>query len=104
MPTIPVGFRLDASNHSLLKIVSARNNMSPGEYARSLVLNDLGDLDRLSLVGDIHQLRQQIAELRKDIALSTELIAIVSCSSGVERPSTDEIKNWVLENLSRSGW
>jgi hypothetical protein len=90
-----VGFRLD-DEHKLVLFERARLlKMSIHELARRFVIERLHEADeRQQLIGAMLGLRDEVAEARKDIAISTQELLV---SAG--RAKFSDAQGWVAENL-----
>ena len=60
-PQDAVGFRLDPSYVKRLKAEGEKRGMSPGEYARSLVVRGLEDSDAQRFADEIRSLRKSLS-------------------------------------------
>jgi AAA+ superfamily predicted ATPase len=95
MPSITVGFRLDAHHHGLLEAQAERLGESVGDVARRLIIERLNEKDQLALfVEKLAALEKELSELRKDLALSVP--AILAFAGKI---SQGDAKAWAAENL-----
>ena len=102
MKSQAISFRLSDDKHRRLIGVSAASGLSPGEYARELVMDKLDEaettrreLDSLRL--EVQEVKAHLAAFRSEFALAVEAL-LVSGSSG--KPiSVEQAKRWVGERL-----
>jgi hypothetical protein len=93
-PTTPVSFRLDAHYLDRLKEEAAKYGMSPGEFARRLVLDALERSEEQRTADEIVELRREVGHLRVDVALAVTAILV-----GAGKVSPEDARAWVKENL-----
>jgi len=95
-----IGFRLSKEDRRLLKSHALQAGMSPHTLARAFVehvLRSGGSLVQLlSLQEEISIVRQQLADLRTDVSVST---AVLLVSAG--HTNSEAAKDWVEKNLKR---
>ena len=85
--TDTVGFRLDSYYRKRLLQAAEHHGMSPGEYARRLVILALEERQG-------EETLREISELRRDLALSVKALL---CFAG--KAEVEEAGQWVAENL-----
>jgi hypothetical protein len=89
------GFRLDPALAKKLEAEAEKRRLTPGRYARLLVidaLTDRGDEEALSL--ELRALRDEVEALKDN--LTTATIAILQTAT--ELPE-EEVRKWADENL-----
>lgn len=92
-----IGFRLDGELRSRLEEAALRNGISLHEWARKAVIRELESesyLPKIALQNEA--LKQELLELRKDIAVSTEALLV---SAGKSTP--EHASKFVRANLKR---
>lgn len=91
----PVGFRLPTLYHDRLVEEAASMRLSPGRYARQLVMSALSDDDT------DEQTRDEIGELRREVALLHEHLAAatVAVLHDAGKASLEEATQWVHRTL-----
>jgi hypothetical protein len=94
--TMAVAFRLPVSELTLLTEEAAKYGLSPGSYARRLVLQAITDTDRLRLFDELTELRQTVLRLRDDLGTAT--IALLADAG---KASAEEATEFVKAKLGR---
>jgi hypothetical protein len=89
-----ISFRLPATLAERLSELGAVGGMSPGEYARSLIMRELSDTHRVETSRTLADMRGTLDRLREDIA--TVATALLSKNGPVP---TREAKEWVRRTL-----
>lgn len=93
-----VGFRLDPDHFADLKGRASLAGQSPGDVARTMVLEFLDNTGRLDqMQQEITGLRAQVSDLRRDFVASVE--AILVCIATRKTLTSEDAKRWVQENL-----
>jgi hypothetical protein len=89
------GFRLDSTLAKKLEAEAEKRGLTPGRYARLLVidaLTDRGDEEALSL--ELRALRDEVEALKDN--LTTATIAILQTATHLPE---EEVRKWADENL-----
>lgn len=87
------GFRLDQSVSRELEKEAATRGLSPGRFARLLVVDALSKDD--SLAEELQELRAEVQTLKENLAT-----AVVTILSNLGRGwSEEEVEKWARENL-----
>jgi len=100
--SVPISFRLSEDKHRQLQGLAMGAGLSPGDFARELVLAKLDEaaiMQRgIETVGEeVEVLKSDLASLRRDFALAVEAL-LVSNSAG--KPITvEQAKRWVDERI-----
>ena len=89
------GFRLDLSLAEELEKEAAKRGISPGRFARLLVVDALSGADA-STAELLADLREEVERLRENLV--TSVVTILSNLS--DEWSDDEVDKWAKENLS----
>jgi len=92
--TKPISFRLDEHYIERLKKEADRYGMSPGDYARRLVLDALENVEEKRVEDSLQAIKREIGELRTDFATSVLALLI-----GAGQLDHEDAKDWVRENL-----
>lgn len=92
--TRPISFRLDDHYLAVLTKQASRFGMSPGEYARRLVLDALEETDHRRLEEGMGALEREVAQLRAELANSVMALLV-----GAGKVDKDEARDWVQANL-----
>ena len=90
-----IGFRLDNSLLYRLEEAAERAGISPHEWAKRATIRELesgSQLPKLTL--QTESIKQELAELREDLALATEALLV---SAG--KASNEQASKFVKENL-----
>ena len=90
-----IGFRVDKSLHSRLKAVAEQAGISPHEWAKRAAIRELDSgslLPKLAL--QTESLKQELSELRKDVAVATEALLV---SAG--KATNEQASKFVKANL-----
>ena len=85
-----ISFRLQPKNFSKLKEQAHPFGLSPGEYARSLVLDALCYKEELNLKDDIQSLQSKLQSLRQALANGVQALMALS-----EKMPKEEVESWV---------
>jgi hypothetical protein len=93
--TASIGFRLSAATARDLAIAAKREGLTPGLYARRLVVNALTQEDETAKAAEVEELRNEIQLLRRDLARS-----VVALLSDAGKAEVEEANAWVKSNLS----
>ncbi len=91
-----VAFRLDEEYREKLEKLSKENGMSPGQFARFLVVTALEDTERLAMRKDLQTLKTELASFRRD--LSNVALALLV---GAGKMDKTEANQWVKAHLRR---
>ncbi len=90
-----VGFRLDEEHRRELGKRALKAGVSPHDLARLFVVAALHDREELpTLRAAILALESEIAELRRDLALSVESLLL-----STEADTPENIRTWIRKNL-----
>jgi hypothetical protein len=93
----PVGFRLSAPAVRRLTAAAARHGLTPGTYARRLVLAGLEDDAGRKTLDELAVVRDQLARLRADL---TRIAVALLTDAG--KAELAEAEAWARENLPGS--
>lgn len=94
--TTTVGFRLPRPYDRILSEEAARHTLSPGAYARLLVIDALADADRARLFEETGSIRAALDRLARN--LETALVALL-CDAG--KAEVSQAQEFVREHLRR---
>ena len=102
MKSQAISFRLSDDKHRRFLGVSAASGLSPGEYARELVMDKIDEAETTKKKLD--SLRQEIEEIRSDMAVFQDnfylaLEALLVSNSAGKPISLEQAKRWVDERL-----
>lgn len=92
--TKPVSFRLDEHYLERLKSVAAKYGMSPGDYARRIVLDSLENTENRKVLDELRSMKHGISELRGDVVTATLALLV-----GAGKVNMEEAREWVSKNL-----
>lgn len=95
-----VSFRLSASAHSRLSKEARlqEDPLSPNEFARELVLSrHQNEGDQNSLAMEVACLKDEVQELRKDLAVAIRALLVTKGGQSVVTP--EQADQWVKKNL-----
>lgn len=95
----PVAFRLPAAEHRRLASAASELGLSPGTFARQLVVRAMSDQSTTEILAEIEVLRRSISRLRDDLAT-----AVVALLADAGKASADEARAWVDTHLIRQTW
>jgi hypothetical protein len=90
-----IGFRVDKSLQSRLELAAEEAGISPHEWAKRAAIRELDSgslLPKLALQSEV--MRQELIEIRKDIAVATEGILV---SGG--KATNEQASRFVKANL-----
>ncbi|MCK6484540.1 MAG: hypothetical protein L6R00_10455 [Phycisphaerae bacterium] len=93
-PTQSISFRLPGTLARQLAEIGARESLSPGEYARRLVLDRLTDRQTEELQSELAALRGLAEKLRDDLATATAALLV-----NAGKTSVADAQAWVQKNL-----
>lgn len=91
-----ISFRVSPTIARDLQTKARERGQTPGKYARELVLDSLSSKDRVEILHDLEDLRNQVRRLREDLA--TAVIALLTREGPV---TIDDAKSWVKNELLR---
>jgi len=91
-----IGFRLEPHYIQRLAKEGALNKMSPGEYARRLLIGAMEDFRHQEILACVSGLREDLDALRADIAQTIEAFLI----NVVQPADREEARKWVRSTLS----
>lgn len=95
-PSHTVSFRVDARTFKRLDAAAEELAMSPGAYARKLLVDGLEDHVRAQLLEEVAQTHQAVTGLRNDIASALEMVLLNLTDAG-----KDDVQAWISKNLRR---
>ncbi len=72
---IPLSFRLDLPLDHKLRFEADQLGLSPHRYAEQIVTRAIQDENRLDVLNQLHQVQNEVADLRETVA--TSLITLV---------------------------
>lgn len=90
----PVSFRLDKHHLERLKEEAEKYGLSPGEYARRLVLDQLEQTSRRELEEGLSEVKREVSALRVDVAAAVRALLV-----GAGKVSKEDAHEWVMTNL-----
>lgn len=90
----PVAFRLPPAEHKQLVAEAEASGLSPGTYARQLVLRGLTDHSTAELLAEMESLRRRVIRLQSDLAT-----AVVAILADAGKATVDEAQAWVDSHL-----
>lgn len=93
-PSKPIGFRLSAAAARRLATAAARRGLTPGTYARRLVLEGLEDEVGRQTLDELAAVREQLARVRADLA---RVAVVLLADAGKAEP--EEAEAWVRQHL-----
>jgi hypothetical protein len=91
----PIGFRLPPAAARALAKEAADRGLTPGTYARRLVLDALADDATHRLLDELGQARRELARLRADLGRVT--VALLTDAGKAE---LDQAQEWVRDHLT----
>lgn len=91
----PIGFRLPPAAARALAKEAAGRGLTPGTYARRLVLDALADETAQRLLGELGEARRELARLRADLG---RVAIVLLADAGKAEPAQAE--EWVRDNLT----
>lgn len=91
-----IAFRLDEEYREKLEKMAKESAMSPGQFARFLVIAALDNTERIAIRRDLQNLKSDMSSLRRD--LSNVALALLV---GAGRMDKREANQWVKEHLRR---
>ena len=94
--TVTVGFRLPRVYARILAEQAARHGLTPGVYARLLLVETLADADRLRVFDELAAVRQALDRLTAN--LETAAVALL-CDAGKAEPP--QARAFVAERFRR---
>src|SRR5262249_10305189 len=92
--TTPVGFRLNEPDRKRLTEAAAQLGLSPGAYARRLVLESLDDENHRQILTELTELRDAVARLHQALAAATATMLVWA-----GKASAEEAEEFVRSNL-----
>lgn len=92
--TQTVSFRLPTVFANQLTQRGAEQHMSPGEFARRIVLDALGDTSGQQTREELAELREGLERIREDLATAAAALLV-----NAGKVSADEAQTWVRETL-----
>lgn len=95
-PTHTVSFRVDARAFKRLEAAADDLAMSPGAYARKLVMDAMEDHVRAQMLDEMAQTREAVNGLRNDLASTLEMVLL-----NLTDADEAHVQEWVTENLRR---
>jgi uncharacterized protein (DUF1778 family) len=99
MPKDSISFRLERDARPALKKAAQAAGMKVSNYVEEAVLEKLAEVESRRTSHEIEGLREDIALLREELALSTEATLVVV---GSRKPYPPEAaKSWVSSHLKR---
>lgn len=93
-PSKPIGFRLSAATARRLATAAARRGLTPGTYARRLVLEGLEDDAGRKALDELAAVREQLARLRTDLAR-----VAVALLTDAGKAEVEDAEAWVREHF-----
>lgn len=90
----PVNFRLSAPAARRLAAAAARHGLSPGTYARRLVLEGMDDTAGRQALDELAAVREQLARLRADLAR-----VAVALLTDAGKAELDDAEAWARDHL-----
>lgn len=93
-PSKPIGFRLSAAAAKRLAATAARRGLTPGTYARRLVLEGLEDDAGRKALDELAVIREQLARLRTDLAR-----VAVALLTDAGKAEVEDAEAWVREHF-----
>lgn len=93
-PSKPIGFRLSAAAAKRLAAAAARRGLTPGTYARRLVLEGLEDDAGRKALDELAVIREQLARLRTDLAR-----VAVALLTDAGKAEVEDAEAWVREHF-----
>lgn len=94
--TKTVSFRLPAAHAKQLSDRGAKENLSIGEYARTLVLAVLTNTSSARSGDDLAAVHKSLDALREDLATATVAVLV-----GAGKTTAAEAEDWVRKTLLR---
>ena len=102
MKSQAISFRLSDDTHRRFLGVSAASGLSPGEYARELVMEKIDESETTR--SELESLRLEVQEIRSDFAVFQDnfysaIEALLVSNSAGKPISVEQAKRWVDERL-----
>jgi|SRR5579871_3434458 len=92
-----VQFRLGGQALKQLERIANAYELSPGQFARRILVEYLEDTERVRLRERLAALECEYKQLREDFAVSVEALMLILATE--QKPSHDEIKEWIQTYL-----
>jgi len=92
--TAPISFRLPASMKKLLADKGAEYGLSPGEFARRIVLESLKDDFDTKLLAELARIFREVQAGRDDLATVAKVLMVI-----VGNQTVDDAEAWINDNL-----
>ena len=89
-----IAFRLDEEYRDRLEKLAEENRVSPGQFARMIVISALEDSERLALRRDLEEMKSAVANLRRDLK-NVALALLV----GAGKNTAEQANKWAKTHL-----
>ena len=93
-----IGFRLDREYRALLESAAAGYGVSPGQYAKRLVIDALNDSERVLIRDDLQRLLKELGSLKRTVANSV-LALLVSAGKLTKSEANDWAKKFLAPEM-----